>query len=254
MQTLDFRVDHVTRQRLGERSLAEVGAHLWPESCATCSRPLGPRPAALSVSATPDVGVASIHHFSCRRPGWEDVQTLPAGRPADHRARALLLESRRGGTAETLPVLLVNPSLSRVELVNGPAEWRVATVENAAALGLRPGADVVVSDDEAGRLVARVSGARVGVRLDDGREWWAPVDGGVLRRIRELDGVLLAVTSAVHPGRVATVADVMPAITAGRVALGWIGLEGYARRARGSVERQPPNDAKPAAVLDTGRG
>lgn len=222
MQALDVRVDQVTRHRLGEQSLAEVAAHLWPESCASCLRPLGAGLPALSISATRSLGRAELHHFSCRHPTWQDLAVLPHARPRDYRAQAFLLHCREGDAAQVRPVLLVNPSLGQVMLAQRAGRWRVATVENAGALGLRPGAAVATVPASGGKLLVRVQQGMVCAQLADGQEWTARVDGAVLRQIRVLRGVMLAVTSAVHPGQVATVADVMSAVVAGRVALGWV--------------------------------
>jgi hypothetical protein len=107
--------DERTQSRLGDDSLDEVLASLWPGDCQSCGQPLGSLPPVLLVD---DLGVlirASLHHNGCRAPGWNDsllITTSSTGLPT-WRTVVLLLPFEAGGEEIRVAGLLVNPAWKR---------------------------------------------------------------------------------------------------------------------------------------------
>lgn len=225
---MKLRTDRTTRKKLGRAGLAEVAAHLWPVDCQTCGASLdGERPA-LVVNDLEVFADASVHHSRCRAPEWDDSHRIvtPAGRLLTHAANTVLLPLQQGDDGEVglWPGMLVNPGLESIPLTFDGARWTVATVESYRRMGLAPAGEDLNLDrplpDAHGWLV----GDTVGVQCQEAT-WTAGVNEQILERIHACGGLLLVVTSALHPAEVTTSGPLQAAIRAGQVAIGWVSLD-----------------------------
>lgn len=247
------RVSSRTRKELGPALMERVLAHLWAQDCQTCGQALGDSSPTLVVRDLMVTATASLHHRGCRRPTWDDdpVVMIDTAALLTHITYSRLMPLATGdgphdGPPEsfTWPILLVNPGLEQVTLRRAPAGsgkqgWALGTEELFTLFGLQvPRAvegrwELAQLDPEhpieggRGKLV----GNEIAVNLGP-YHWSAPAGGDVVAQVRELGGILLLVTTAVHPGLPVDGAGLPgrlgEAIGAGEVAMGWIGVDAAA--------------------------
>lgn len=235
-------------RELGRSGLAELRAHLWAQDCQTCGRSLGEQRPALVVRDFAATANASLHHGECRRPGWEDDPRLVLVGPAlvTH-VTYTTLAPFEVGTGRMVPMLLVNPGLEQVHLrrvrdAGAGGRWAVSTVEIFRQFGLdAAGPGLAMPDHLAvagprGRLVGDELAMIVGPY-----QWSAPLGREVSDQIRARGGILLAVTTGIHPGEhpdaASVIAAVLVAAAAGQVAVGWVGVD-----ASPTAETVPSNE------------
>lgn len=235
--TVALEASQDTVDHLGPSGLAELAAHLWPANCQTCGRPLGHRPPALVVGDVVDdaVGsaIASLHHPLCRRPSWnadpEDGTTDET--LVSHAVRTLLvpLQGAGGDPSAQRPALLVNPGLEQVQLRRGENDrWRVSTVGFYRRYGLRlPRAGFTLGRPVPG-VRGRLAADQIVVRL--GSATWStplhPLDlPGFADQVHELGGIVLAVSTLLHPGQLTDAAPIAAAVDAEQVAMGWVAVD-----------------------------
>ncbi len=252
--TVALRTNWKIVQQLGRAGLEELAAHLWAVDCQTCGRPLGHRPPALVVDDLIVIAAASLHHTRCRRPQWNATAQITFSGEAllSHVARTLLVPLHDGSElVDVRPVLLVNPSLEQVQLRRGPDDrWRVSTVEIYGQDGLGPpGAGLDLEHPIAG-IRGRITGAEVAVHLGP-VTWSAPMEPSVEDRVRELGGVLLAVTTMVHPGELDDPQPFIAAVASDQVAMAWVAVDGGEGPSSEQLE-QLVNPQAPAARVHPG--
>ncbi|MFF7251298.1 hypothetical protein ACFZBU_46475 [Embleya sp. NPDC008237] len=242
-----FVVDERTRDELGPAGLAELALNLWPGDCQTCGWDLGVlRPAVLIRDAVAFVA-ASLHHERCQRPRWDDGPLWTSSADAalcSYTLRTFVLLTRRGtNPPEETPVVVINPSLETTHLVRDPhGRWTSASIDHHRALGLRTFAhDLNVREALPDARVV-LDGDLLTVCLDDtGQSWGFACDDQTLRRVRTRGGIALALTTAIDPTTLDSVEEFFALGTAGRIAAGWVALEG-------SEQPLPRNTVAPDAL------
>jgi hypothetical protein len=148
-------------RELGRAGLAELSTHLWAQNCQTCGLPLGSERPTLVVRSFAVTASASLHHGTCRRPGWEENPRSVFSNPPQLSRIAYALVApfmlvdgyvRLGGGPPhgwIVPVLLVNPGIEQVPLRRIPGarrggRWVVSTVATRVHPGLHPDVPAVV--------------------------------------------------------------------------------------------------------------
>ncbi|WP_441947275.1 hypothetical protein [Nocardia sp. 2TAF39] len=187
----------------------------------------------MHVKAADAVASATLHHPDCQAARWDDNpinQTGPAAALLNFVARAVLLPTYVESTGAQVwrPFLLVNPGLEQVILADHGGQWRVATTNYYAQYGLGAGGEILRVDNTVPNALATLDDSGVvTVLLGDLRAGWSsPCDPELADRIRELDGIALAVSSAFHPAHEIKdlVQEFAGAISEGQVAGGWVRL------------------------------
>jgi hypothetical protein len=237
-------------RELGRAGLVELSAHLWAQDCQTCGQPLGAQSPTLVVRSFAVTASASLHHGACRRPEWEGNSSLVfSGLPSPTHVTCALLapfeqadghvrlgSGSQGGSM--VPALLVNPGLEQVPLRRIPGRrrgggWVVSTVEIFTRFGLGIAGPGLAVREQA--QIARLRGRLLGgeLEVDIGPHHWnAPLGREFGDHVRSRGGILLTVTTSVHPGRhrnvVGVVEAMLPAAAAGQLAVGWLGVDAEA--------------------------
>jgi hypothetical protein len=244
MAVTTLLVCEITRQRLGNDGLAELAECLWPVDCQSCGRFLGEDPPAVVVDDLTVAAVVSLHHRRCRPPEWNDSMLLVvgSGQYTTFVARMLLLPmAADDGTAVACPLMLVNPGLECVQLQRGQdGRWHIGHSRWLAHAGLvRPGPHLALGAPVDG-LVARATDSSVAVVLQvpPFTVYEGPADERVLERVRDLGGVLVAVTPTLNPGDFAY-SDLLEALADPRTLAGWAGLHGTRRQRRPRFRLRP---------------
>ncbi|GAA5079791.1 hypothetical protein [Nocardia iowensis] len=224
-----FVVDDLTSERLGPDGLKDLTVHLWPHECQTCGRPFNGTRAALRVEVGAYVATADLHHPDCCAPRWDDAPG-PSSTAAtvNFVATTVLLPiiGEQSGAEALRPFLLVNPGLEQVILAEFDEGWRVATTNYYAQYGLTGGGSVLRIDHTVPDAIAHLGEDHtVTVRLGDLRAGWTGDCGPEITAVvRELGGIVVAVSTAIHPALDSIVADFADAISHGQVAGGWVPL------------------------------
>jgi hypothetical protein len=231
--SIALRASRRTIDELGREGLAELAEHLWAGDCQTCGRPLGDQRAALLVDDLMASASASLHHPHCQRPEWNDSGgiKMSSAEQLTHFTCSLMIPfpatRSDGHPVEQRPMLLVNPGLELVMLRRGPDDrWRVATVDLYAYHGLHlPSADLrnLAPEQPVPGVQGRLTAAGLVIEFPH-TSWTASVEPTFDARVRELGGVVLAVTTMVHPGRLTTLQPLAAAVKAGQVAMGWVAV------------------------------
>lgn len=230
MTVKNVLTDDKTRTKL-DGALEEVTAHLWALDCQTCGRPLGAAAPALAVEDLGSSASAVLHHPGCRKPGWNDEgAVLSTSRPLlTYLTNAFLIPVTRdgGATRQLQPTVLVNPSMELVTLRPSQQGWAVGTVELYRQLGLVPMGEELRVDDPVEGAAARLTATELRLDLPGpiGGPWTVTVNDTFAGEVRKQRGVMLGVTTALHPGQVRTLAELAAPMQQGQVAMGWIPLD-----------------------------
>ena len=230
----EFQASAATIDRLGDMAMRELAEHLWAVDCQSCGRPLGGRWPALVVNNMITSASASLHHRRCRRPRWNDTGSLALNTAEllSNFTRLVLAPfpatSGSEQPFEVRPMLVVNPSLEQVILRQDPDQrWRVGTVDLYSQFGLTR-VSATLRELDLARPVAGARGQLAGedlvvrVAMED---WSSPIEPAFAERVRELGGVVLAVTTMLHPGQLTDLESMRAAVLAGQVAMGWVAVD-----------------------------
>lgn len=197
----NLETDNVTRSLLGQQTLDDLHASLWAIDCQTCGQPFGNKTPSLAVDANGQIGFASLHHASCRSPGWYVVkEPPPMGAHLTWRSGSFLFVPTLA-SPRTIPMMLVNPSYELATLSCAADGWELSTLEVYVAAGLAlemaPEREVPVPG-----LAATVDGDRISISLKAygdlvlGR-WDAPLRPEVATVVRDRGSILLGLTTMV---------------------------------------------------------
>lgn len=227
-------VDETTRTKLGEQGLQEVAGHLWPGDCQTCGHALDGQPPALCIDDTPVFTQAGLHHQRCRDPQWNDSGHLQVQRGAllSWSSRAVKLPLRGKNTGLDLrPMLLVNPGLEEVFIErDAQQQWTVRPHRLFTDAGLVPLGQVVVDRPISG-AIARITQDSLEVTMSVSTQTYSCglllSEQYMLDRSRELEGVLLGVTHAIHPDKLDD-QTLYQLLQSGKMIVGWVPLHGTA--------------------------
>jgi len=237
MAVTTLLVCETTRQRLGDSGLGELAACLWPVVCQSCGRLLGDEPPTVVIDELNLVAMASLHHLSCRLPGWNDslIVMVGSGQYTTFVARMVLLPLvATDGSTETCPLMLINPGLECVQLQRGrDGTWQVRNSDWLARGELaRPGRPVRIGVPADG-VIARATDTSVAVvhQVPPFTVYEAPADELLIDRVRTLGGVLVAVTPTLNPGDFA-VSELHAALAHPSTLALWAGLHGAHRPRR----------------------
>jgi len=227
--------------------LDELARNLWPKDCQTCGWDLGTSPPTVLAEDIGVLAAASLHHARCQPARWS-TNTLHGMSQAlcSYTVKTLLLPLERpDGTTDDRPLMIVNPSLESVALERIEGGWAAATVPHYRRLGLRtPGHDFVV-DQAQPDMSATLAVNEITVALDDtGEQWACNCTDDVARRVNELEGVTLAVTTAADPSKIETGQQLNSLLAGGRLVAGWVALAG-------SQAHQPLRDTQAPEALHT---
>lgn len=225
------KTDERTRTELGEAVLSEVLANVWAGDCQLCGRSLGSSAPALVVDVLAgSYASASLFHPGCRAPSWndtDDVRTTSAATLSFVTRSFLMPMTDQHGQDVVRPTMLVNPSLESVKLRRDDAGWIVHTVEQyrQAGLGL-PGVDFAGDRPVAGaRAWIREHGGDVELAIAFGEAvWTVGFTTQLAQAAREEGGVVLAVSTVLHPDEITTLEPIAAAVQARALLLGWIAL------------------------------
>src|SRR6266545_2721840 len=197
------------RKRLSGAELAEITASLWPVDCQTCGKKLGSAPPTLAVENIHIVASVSLHHPRCRASAWsEDILSGPRGQATlSFATHSMLLPIGAPDGAEPIyyPAMLVNPGLEMVFIgKNDAGGWRVVMPSWFAEAGFAPPGAGFVIDRAVEGAVARTprGGIAVTIQTPGYDTYDAPLDDLVAGRVRDLGGILVMVTHAVHPHQI----------------------------------------------------
>lgn len=227
--------DEKTKDRLGELGLAEVCASLHAVDCQTCGRRLGAGPPALVVLDMGASAWASLHHPRCRPAGWNDgsVLTVTGGDTVTWSARTLMIPTtagRRGTRPDPQPALIVNPGLESILLENRGGRWQPGHDAQLLAAGLvPPGRQFRLTRPVPGAAARAAAGdIAVTITAPPPRTYDAQSAPEITARARELHGVLLIMTSAVHPAEMTShnAGTLLTGIlTSSQTLAGWVALQ-----------------------------
>lgn len=223
-----FVVDEQTATNLGCEGLAELALNLWPKDCQTCGWELGQTRPTVQVLDFIAFVSASLHHARCQPAEWSTRPVLSSSQPLlSYTTRSLLLPAEANGHRDDRPVILVNPSLEKVNLSPHDGRWTVNTVSHYRQVGLRSPFQDFVVDAPIPDIVAALEGDELTVTLDNtGQTWGNQLVGPICQRVRELGGITLAISTAADPHRVQTVGQFVALMQTGQVAMGWVALAG----------------------------
>ncbi len=242
-----FVVDAQTATKLGREGLAELALNLWPKDCQTCGWGLGELKPTVRVVDLMVFVSASLHHARCQPAEWTINATSISQPLLSYATLSFLLPIEDGsGRPDDRPVFLVNPSLEQVALSSDEGRWTATTVALYRQRGLRtPGRDFVV-DALIPDMVATLDDDELTVTLDDtGETWTVDCSGPVGDRVRELGGIILAITTAADPHRMLgnTMEHFVTLMQSDRLVLGWIALAGT-EKLRPLQETEAPSSVK----------
>ena len=225
------KTDERTRTELGEAALTELLANLWPGDCQLCGRALGNVDPALVVDVLAGVSAsAGLFHPGCRAPSWNDTGHVQATSEATlsfvTKSFLMPLTDPRGRQV-LRATMLVNPSLESVTLRPHGGGWVVGTAAQYRQAGLG-----VLGVDFAGDRP--VANARAWIREHDGdlelvvvfgdAVWTVGVNTQLAQEARAAGGIVLAVSTALHPDQITTLEPVVTASRAQTLLMGWIAL------------------------------
>ena len=228
-----FIVDGRTARELGEAGLADLAVNLWPKDCQSCGWDLGTDRPTLVVDDFLAFSSAGLHHQRCQPAGWRDPHTLSDAALTSYDVQGFLVPANvsttKGDGQALFPVFLLNPSLEQVMLERTGHGWRVGTVTTWRRLGLRDAHKGVHVERPVPDMHADLDGDQLTVTvLEAGQSWSVPCTTAMLEAVRDLGGVLFAVTTALVPSRLNNAAQLDELARSGRVAAGWVALTGAA--------------------------
>ncbi len=237
-------VSEDTCERLGDGGVGEVMDCLWAVDCQSCGKLLGDDPPALCVDDLIVSATASLHHAGCRVPEWNDsaVMYVAAGNYTSFVTRMVLLPVDAGRGEETLPMMVVNPSLECVPLTrDGGGGWRVAPERVFAGAGLERAGLELPAGMPVAAAVARVmeSSVAVAFQAPPYSVYEAAAGEEMVACARARGGLLIGVTHDLNPGTFSS-EDLMEAMAGGRMVAGWAGMHGSPRPARRRGRRRRP--------------
>lgn len=191
--------DRIT-EHFGRATVDDVLASLWEEDCQSCGRSIVGQRKALVVDDAISYHLAALHHLQCRPSELVDRGAiLLSSTPTTTWASNIV--AARSSTGQLMPMLVVNPALERVFIHPEGRGWTVAPVGmrdglvpmGQAVIGVPvQGVRGTVTNDSVSVWVdALMHGYSAGLDPSDG------TDGA--RLIREAGGLMLVLTSALHP-------------------------------------------------------
>ena len=221
----------IQRHMTGDE-LAELGAHLYPEDCQLCGKPLGNRaPSLVVVAHDPEWGTAMLTHTRCSPPAWHEGFAMMSTAGSTWRTTGAAIPAELDGSEppDMLAVFLLNPAMESVSISRESGRWRVDT-----AVGEYPFAPLQdLSVTPVG--TNRITNARL--RVDRPRVWVGPPEQPELYVVDIYDerwwsmleakgGALLVITHAIDPrdGRFGA-AELVAMRRPGEALAGWIPLE-----------------------------
>jgi hypothetical protein len=220
-----------TQDKLGREGFAELAASLWPVDCQTCGRPLGSAPPSLCVDDMTVFATASRHHEQHRAPEWnQGIITGPSGAYVTHRERLGMLPTSSGTEPDSLPTMLVNPSLESVFLYPVGGTWRPRLPAEFAAAGMVPLGDQLMLYQPITGATARLTAAAVTITMQQPASAGAyecelpESDAPFYREVSAKRGILLVVTHVVDPSSDNLTRQLWHALQTGRVLCGWVAL------------------------------
>jgi len=219
------------QDKLGREGLAELAASLWPVDCQTCGRPLGSAPPALCVDDIGPFARASLHHQQCRAPEWnEGVITGSGGAFVTYRTRLVMLPLSSGTGHDSLPTMLVNPSLESVFLHPVDGTWRPQLPLEFAQAGMVPPGPQLRLYQPIRGVTARLTNDAITVTMpppaatDVYECELAESDTQFYREISSKRGIKLAATYVADPASDDGARQLWDAMRTGRVLCGWVAL------------------------------
>ncbi|MFB1042355.1 hypothetical protein [Streptomyces chrestomyceticus] len=207
----------------------ELVHNLWPKDCQTCGWSLGASPPTVLAE---DIGVfvvASLHHARCQPARWATNSLHSTNQPlCSYTVKTLLLPMEKpDGSRDDRPLMIVNPSLEAIALQRTGDGWAAVTVPHYRRLGLRTAGQDLVVDQPLADMSATLEVNEVTVTLDDtGEQWSCGCTSDVARRVQELQGITLGITTAADPSKVETALDLGSLIHSGRLVAGWVAFTG----------------------------
>ncbi|MBM7790048.1 hypothetical protein [Tenggerimyces flavus] len=223
-----FEVDQRTARELGASGLEELAANLWPRDCQTCGWEQGSeRPTVQVMDFSPaGFAAASLHHQRCQPAEWTaSLRLTNAPLVSYFTVCSLLPGTRQHGQRDDRPVLLVNPTVEHVMLRRQSNKWMVDST-SYVKFGLKVPSDGYMSVEPVPAITADLDDHTINVRIRDTPiHWQAECPDLVADRVRQLQGIILAVSNALPPDEIPTLQDIDRLTRAGRVATGWISTE-----------------------------
>lgn len=122
------------------------------------------------------------------------------------------------------PVFFVNPSLESLLLVNMDTGWANSLLKKLSNAGLSVPGSQGIPDRPLPVAAAQLGIGELTVTLSPGETWSCDTNVPFREAIEDLDGVLLAVTSAAVPSQLQTFDEFHELLHAGHVAMGWVPL------------------------------
>jgi len=220
-------VDELTQSRLGDDALGEVLANLWGGDCQTCGRTLGSELPALLIDDLGFYTRASLHHSACQAPAWNDSMMIKTSSSAlvTWRSVVLVLPFQVGGGEILVAALLVNPSLEEVRLMCEGGVWHPRLDDAFLSGGLTyPAAGIPIRKPlpaVSGRVTRTSLSALINGRTET---YETSADPEIRAHADELNGFLLIVTHAAHPGHLDS-SGLEAAMTSRVTLVGWAELE-----------------------------
>lgn len=227
-----FEVDDRTRQELGPDGLAELAANLWPRDCQTCGWALGNDRPTVRCQDMIAFTQVTLHHQRCQPAHWSEDTMIQATSAAlvSYDVLSFMLPGQAfsaNGTPvgrDDRPVFFVNPSLESLMLAKTETGWTNRLLETFHHVGLRPPGPEMSLGKPVPRATARLGVGELSVGLPPIELWSCGIDVPFREAVEDLDGVLLAVTSAMVPSQMNTLGEFIDLIKTERLALGWVQL------------------------------
>jgi hypothetical protein len=224
-------------RELGQDGVAEVAASLWAVDCQTCGRSLGTRPPSLCVDDLRMFAMATLHHERCRAPAWNQGSiTGQGGAYVSHRTRLVMLPlsdlTGTEGSLNSIPVMLVNPSMENVILTQDDGKWHPQMHAVFGAMGMVPPGPGLRLYKPINGATARLTATAVTITMqqpapsDTYTCGLTANDASFAREIADQRGILLAATYDVDPdaGDVDLTRQFQSALRDGRLLCGWVPL------------------------------
>jgi len=241
-ESFDVFIAHAVADLIDRDSLTRWLTNLWPVACQTCGEPLGSK---ADISADGSLGdsrvLLSMHHSACRPSGI----TPPDGRVRMNRPTASFaagyLAAGADPGARDFPVMVVNPSCEQLLLErDGTGGWRNATLDEFAALGLRPAtgkfpprARQIRADLRDDRLTVTTGEAAAG-----GHTWAVSPPPHVCEQLRRYRGFAISLTTKALPTLLIP-EDLPGAFNDPEAVVGWVDLAPPPRPRRRPAIRLP---------------